>query len=82
MAFIRAVVMAPFLHVYFPWLAARAPGTSLASVAKRVAIDQAVGAPVSISLVFAAASLLRGEPAAFPERVREQLPATWVAGAS
>jgi protein Mpv17 len=81
MGVIRAVVMAPFLQLYFPFLARLVPGTTTPRALLRVLADQAIGSPVSISLTFAAASLLRGEPAAIVPRIRQELAPTWVNGA-
>lgn len=73
MAAIRSCFMGPFLTVYFPWLAARAPGTTARAVATRLAIDQLVGAPFTISVTFLLVSTLHGDPAAALPRIREQL---------
>ncbi len=81
MAVIRAAVMAPFLQLYFPWLSRQAPGTTMPQVLKRVALDQAVGAPVSITMIFSAACLVRGQPEAIVPRLNEQLLPTWASGA-
>jgi hypothetical protein len=81
MGVIRAVVMAPFLQLYFPFLARLVPGATTGRALLRVLADQCIGAPVSISLTFAAASLLRGEPASALPRIRQELAPTWVDGA-
>lgn len=78
---IRAFVMAPFLSVYFPWLNSLMPGASTPRVATRVLIDQCVGSPVSISMIFGAVCLLQATPEAFVPRVQQQLIPTWQAGA-
>jgi hypothetical protein len=80
LALVRAFVMAPFLHVYFPWLSRLVPGSSLAQVAKRVAADQLLGPPLSLPLVFGAAALLQGRPASALPRLQEQLLPTWASG--
>lgn len=81
MGVIRAVVLAPFLHVYFPFLARLVPGKSFKSAILRVCADQCIGSPVSIALTFAAASVLKGEPMSFFPRVQEQLIPTMKMGA-
>jgi hypothetical protein len=73
MAAVRAAFMGPFLTLYFPWLAARAPGTSARAVATRLVIDQVVGAPLTISATFALVALLQGRPETALPRIREQL---------
>lgn len=82
MGVIRALVMAPFLHVYFPLLAKTVPGTSMPRVLARVGLDQVLGSPISISLIFGAAAVLQGRVDTLPTRLEEQMPATWRAGAS
>lgn len=81
MATVRALFMAPFLTFYFPWLARTVPGTSWPRVLARVALDQAVGAPLTIAGTFAASSALRGRPGDAPARIRQQLLPTWQTGA-
>lgn len=82
MSVIRAVIMAPFLQLYFPWLSRLVPGTTMPQVFKRVLADQLIGAPVSISLIFLAAATIRGDPANVVPRIQEQLIPTWQNGAS
>ena len=73
MAAVRSMFMGPFLTVYFPWLAARAPGTTPRAVATRLALDQVVGAPLTISVTFLLVATMHGDPAAALPRIREQL---------
>ena len=73
MAAVRAMFMGPFLTLYFPWLAARAPGTSARAVATRLVIDQVVGAPLTTSATFALVALLQGRPETALPRIRELL---------
>ena len=82
MSIIRAIVMGPFLQVYFPWLSKLVPGTTMPQVFKRVLADQLIGAPVSISLIFLAAATIRGDPMSVVPRLQEQLLPTWQSGAS
>lgn len=81
MGIIRMCVMAPFLSVYFPWLNRTVPGKTMPRVLARVALDQAVGSPVSITMIFAASSLLQGRPADLPARLQQQLLPTMQSGA-
>ena len=80
LSLVRAFVMAPFLHVYFPWLSRLVPGARPWQVAKRVVADQVFGPPLSLPLVFGAAALLQGRPETAWPRLREQLLPTWGTG--
>ena len=80
LSLVRAFVMAPFLHFYFPWLARLVPGTGAGAVARRVVADQVVGPPLSLPLVFGAAALLQGRPETAGARLKEQLLPTWASG--
>jgi protein Mpv17 len=77
MGIIRAVVMAPFLHVYFPFLNRLVPGSTRWAVLRRVITDQIIGSPVSITLTFVAAGILQGNPSSILPRIQEQLLPTW-----
>lgn len=79
---VRALVNAPMLHFYLPWLAALCPGTTLARVGARVLLDSLVGSPVNLCLTFAATSTLKGRPLETGARLQEQLVPTWVKGIS
>jgi hypothetical protein len=78
MGVVRALVMAPFLYVYFPRLAAAVPGTSMAAIARRIFVDQTVGSPISICLTFVASSALLGKVVDAPARIEQQLFPTWL----
>lgn len=82
MTLIRSFVMAPFLYVYFPFLARLVPGQDFHRVLLRVCADQAIGSPVSTSLVFAAACTLQGHPEDTYKRISENLIPTWKTGAT
>lgn len=82
MTLIRSFVMAPFLYVYFPFLARLVPGQDFHRVLLRVCADQAIGSPVSTSLVFAAACTLQGHPEDTYKRISENLVPTWKTGAT
>jgi hypothetical protein len=77
---VRALVNAPLLHVYLPWLASLCPGTSLARVGARVVLDSVLGSPVNLCLIFAATSTLKGRPLETGARIQEQLLPTWLKG--
>ena len=82
MGLIRAFVMAPLLQSYFPFLNWLVPGRTLPRVLLRVCADQVIGSPLTISLTFAAAGLLKGEPGEIMPRITSQMWPTWQAGAS
>lgn len=82
MSLIRACVLAPFISLYFPWLARTFPGTTYKAALTRVAADQAVGSPISIVLTFASAGILQGRPGTILERLREQAAPAWRNGVS
>lgn len=81
MGLIRALVLAPLLHVYFPFLAWLVPGRTLPRVLLRVLADQALGSPATICLTFAASGVLKGDVGGIPARVSSQLLPTMVSGA-
>lgn len=77
----RALVMAPFLYVYFPLLARLIPGDSWARVLARVVADTAIGAPISLCIIFAGTSTLKGRPQDTLSRIQDRLLPTWYLGA-
>ena len=89
MGSVRACVMSPILHFYFPLLARLVPlapaGAPLAQrvarVAARVFVDQAVGSPVTLVLIFGATSLVKGRPEDAQALIEQNLVPTWYAGA-
>jgi hypothetical protein len=82
MGTIRAVVLAPLLQVYFPFLSWLVPGKGLHRVLLRVCADQAIGAPLTICLTLAAASVLKGRPEDVLPRITDQAWPAWKNGAS
>lgn len=81
MGLIRALVLAPLLQVYFPFLSWLVPGRTLPRVLLRVLADQAIGSPLTICLTFAASGVLKGDVAGILPRVSSQLLPTMWAGA-
>ena len=77
---VRGLVHAPMLYLYFPWLQRLLPGTSWPRVCGRVCLDSLVGSPVTLCVLFAATSTLKGRPQEAVERVRTQLLPTWYLG--
>lgn len=82
MGTIRAVVLAPLLQVYFPFLSWLVPGKGLHRVLLRVCADQAIGAPLTICLTLAAACVLKGRPEDVLPRITDQAWPAWKNGAS
>lgn len=52
MGSIRAFIIVPFIQRWYPLLIYFAPGKQFTQVIKRVAIDQAIGSPIVVGLVF------------------------------
>jgi Mpv17 / PMP22 family len=77
----RALFMGPFLTWYFPFLARLAPGTGTKQVVKRLAFDQMIGSPISITGTFMFVGLFQGKPETIVPRIQEQLLPTMAAGA-
>ena len=82
LALVRALVVAPMLYVYFPWLTSLCPGTAWPRVIARVGLDSVLGAPISLAVIFTATSALKGRPMEAGDRMRDQLVPTWVRGIS
>jgi hypothetical protein len=81
MGVIRATVVAPLLHLYFPWLLRTFPGTGNFQVLKRVVADQCIGSPSNIVIVFITSGLLKGQSEEFIlQRIKEQSLPTWQRG--
>lgn len=77
---IRAVVIVPFIMVWYPFLVRACPGTSLPRVLGRVCIDQALGSPIVIGLVFLSNGILQGDIPTSIHRIRTQGLYAWWAG--
>ena len=82
LSFVRACVHAPLLFVYFPWLSRLVPGSTWPRVVARVALDSVLGSPLSLIVIFAATSTIKGRPQDAPARIREHLVPTWLLGTS
>jgi protein Mpv17 len=80
MSFIRAVVITPFVVVWYPFIAALSPGKSIFSVLGRIIIDQAAGGPLVISLVFTTNAILNNQLSTLRKQIIEQFTITWVSG--
>lgn len=81
MGLIRAGVITPFISFWYPLLARVFPGKSILRVLGRVSLDQAVGSPIVICLVFLISSLLKGDNIfAVKDRIQAEFSKTWLAG--
>lgn len=80
MGLIRASIVTPFTQYWYRVLLTLSPGTTMVSVLKRVAIDQAVGSPIVILMVFAAKAGLSGDLSSLPGMVQSNLFSTWLCG--
>lgn len=81
MSLIRAFVITPFVLKWYPTLVYLCPGASIPRVIGRVLIDQAIGSPLCIFLVFLSNSFLLGESIEeFEKKVQHQFYPTWLAG--
>lgn len=76
MGLIRALVVAPFVSYWYPFLGRRFSNTLV-----KVAVDQAVGSPIVISIVFVLSAVLRGEGfSAGVTLLQKQGHSTWCLG--
>jgi len=78
MGLIRASLVTPFTQFWYGFLLRVAPG----SVLKRVLIDQAIGSPLVIAMVFTAKGILQLDLNASKEMITTNLVKTWIAGMS
>lgn len=76
---IRAIIIVPFILVWYPFLARIGPGNSIPSIIRRVCVDQTFGSPIVIGLVLGANSLIMNGNIEFDILVKDgQL--AWVKG--
>ena len=80
MGLIRAFVNTPFTLYWYGVLLRLAPGQQMISVLKRVAIDQVIGMPTVIMLVFGAKATLKGDPLSTIDMAKNNLYQTWLCG--
>lgn len=81
MGILRAVVITPFVLAWYPFLARISPGQTPMGVLGRIALDQAIGSPLVISLVFAGNALLSNTLSSLPNTFKQQFFTTWLTGA-
>lgn len=80
MGLIRASLITPFTQYWYKLLLSLSPRITMVSVLRRVAIDQAVGSPIVILMVFGAKAFLAGELTKLPTMVENNLFSTWLCG--
>ncbi len=80
MGLIRALVVTPFIHYWYPFVERTCPGSSVSKVLGRILIDQSCGTPQVVTMVFFASSIFRFEPWSFPLRMKNHFFATWRTG--
>lgn len=80
MGLIRAAVITPFTLNWYTMLAKIAPGSTLLSALKRVVVDQAIGSPIVISLVFIAKAVFIGDALSAKDTIQRHLGPTWLVG--
>jgi hypothetical protein len=80
MGFIRAAVITPFVLFWYPFLVYLSPGPSLLRVMSRVMIDQSIGSPIVVTLVFLANAILNNDLPNFLQQLKERFFITWVTG--
>ena len=80
MGVIRALLITPVTQYWYTVLQWAFPGTTVIQIVCRVMLDQAIGSPVVISLVFLAKSILHAEPSTVVDKVQGNLYNTWYCG--
>lgn len=80
MGIIRASVITPFVLFWYPTLVYLCPGQSLFRVLGRVCIDQSIGSPIVILLVFVANAILQQDIQGLPQRIQSQFMNAWKTG--
>lgn len=77
---VRTAVITPFIHFWYPFLERVCPGATVLRLAGRVLIDQGIGAPITISMVFVANSALKGDIAGGVHRIKQQFVSVYTTG--
>lgn len=80
MGLIRAALVTPFTQFWYGFLLRIAPGKS--QVFKRVVIDQAIGSPIVIVMVFLAKGILQLDLESSKDMISNNLVNTWFCGLS
>jgi len=88
---LRATLMGPWTYIYYPWLLRMIPGSKLSNAMSRAFLDQFVGSPVVIGLVWFGSDIYNGrysDPAKWASsfdttvgKIQDQGPNAWIGGA-
>lgn len=80
MGICRAFGVAPFITWWFPVLASMFPSRSLSHITGRTVLDQTIGVPIGVTLVFSINLLMDGRLQHLPEKLKQDLVRTWSKG--
>ena len=81
MGVIRAIVIVPFITMWYPFLVYASPGKTPFRIFGRVFIDQLFGSPTVVSLVFASNAIIHQDSSTvFLQRLFSQGPSAWIVG--
>lgn len=81
MGLIRAFIVTPFIVNWYPFLASTFPGKAISTVACRVLVDQMIGSPIVITLVFFSSTFFNLKPPSVAiARMQENFFVTWKKG--
>jgi len=81
MGLIRAAVITPFIYFWYPFVASVSPGKNIINIIGRITVDQLLGSPTVILLVFTARAILSNNNLEhLINKIRYQMFPTWLAG--
>ena len=81
MGLIRAAVITPFIYFWYPFVAIVSPGKNIINIIGRIIVDQLLGSPTVILLVFTARAILSNNNLeSLINKIRYQMFPTWIAG--
>ena len=68
------------MSFWYPFLVKCVPGKSLLTIIGRVCMDQAMGSPLVVCMVFISSAMLQGHPKDGWKRIQDMGYATWIKG--
>jgi hypothetical protein len=77
---IRSFLITPFIIKWYPFLARISPGRNTTSVVKILLVDQFVGSPIVILMVFVAKAAIHDELNSVVHKIEQNFFATWITG--
>ena len=81
MGLIRALVITPFIQKWYPFVRLISPGSKFINILGRITVDQLIGSPIVILLVFTARTILSNQSVDYViNQIKHQLLPTWKAG--